>query len=275
MNTIALDLGFIKIYWYSILIVIAFIVGIILLYREAKKFNVPENFITNLLIGLIPIVLIGARLYFCLFHFDYYSQNLLEVFRVWEGGLAIHGGIIAGLIWIILYSRIYKINSLLILDFIVVSLIIGQAIGRWGNFINMEAYGPLTTYEQLKILLTPDFIIKGMYIDGTYHIPTFLYESLWCFLGFIVLLIIRNLKYIKIGIVTSAYLIWYGVARFLIEGLRTDSLMLGSIKIAQIVSLLMIVVGIIMTIIISRKKGFKNLYKERGGAIVVWRNYYW
>lgn len=269
MSGIALDLGFIKIYWYSILIVIAFIIGIILLYKEAKKFNVPENFITNLLIGLIPIVLIGARLYFCLFHFEYYSQNILEVFKVWEGGLAIHGGIIAGLIWIILYSRSYKINSLLILDFIVVSLIIGQAIGRWGNFMNMEAYGPVTTYEQLQLWLTPNFIIKGMYIDGAYHIPTFFYESLWCFLGFIILLITRNLKYIKIGVVTSLYLIWYGIARFFIEALRTDSLMLGDIKVAQLVSILMIITGIIMIVVVSRKKGFNNLYKERGGAIVI------
>ncbi len=269
MNPLALDFGFIKIYWYSILIVIAFIIGIILLYREAKKFNVPENFITNLLIGLIPIVLIGARLYFCIFHFDYYSQNILEIFKVWEGGLAIHGGIIAGLIWIILYSRSYKINRLLVLDFIVVSLIIGQAIGRWGNFINMEAYGPITTYEQLKQLLTPEFIIKGMYIDDFYRIPTFLYESLWCFIGFIGLIITRNLKYVKIGMVTSLYLIWYGIARFFIEALRTDSLMLGNIKIAQLVSIAMIIIGIIMIIVINRKKGFNNLYKERGGAIVV------
>ncbi len=254
-----IDLGFISIHYYSLFIFLAVIVGGGLVIKEAKKFGFDEDFIVNLLFMAILIGIVGARLYFVLFNLDYYSLHPLEIFAIWNGGLAIHGGIIFTLIFIVIYLKKKDINILLILDFIVVGLIIGQAIGRWGNFFNGEAHGPETTLAYLQDLHLPEFIINGMNIGGTYYIPTFFFESLWCLLGFILLLLFRRWKKNKIGMITSLYLIWYGIGRFFIEGLRTDSLMFFSLKVAQLVSLFMIISGIILFIICTKKS--KN-YKE-------------
>lgn len=245
MNSILLDLGFITIRWYAVFIFVGILLGGFLALKEAKRFRIPEDFMINLFFFLIPLALIGARLYYVLFHYDYYSQNWLDIFKVWEGGLAIHGAIIVGLIWIIIYSKKYKVRVSRVTDIICVSLILGQMIGRWGNFMNAEAYGPEVSLQFLQNLHLPQFIIDGMYINGAYHHPTFLYESIWCFIGLIILMIFRRRKYTKIGQTTCVYLVWYGIGRFLIESLRTDSLMLGNFKMAQIVSIVMIVLGIL------------------------------
>lgn len=262
MNPIFLDLGFLQIYWYSVILFIAFLLGGILAIHEAKRWNIPEDFMVNLFFYIIVFSLIGARLYYVLFNLDYYQANPSSIFKVWEGGLAIHGGLIASLIVVIIYSKKYKVNTFRLLDILVVSLLLGQAIGRWGNFMNGEAHGVATTLEHLQKLHIPEFIINGMNIDGTYYIPTFFFESIACFIGFIVLYIFRNLKYTKIGNTTSLYLIWYGVVRFFIEGMRTDSLMLGNFRIAKIVSILMIIIGVIM--FIKQRKGsvFNNRYND-------------
>ena len=130
----------------------------------------------------------------------------------------------------------------------VVSLILGQAIGRWGNFMNSEAYGPVTTLETLKNLHIPQFIIDGMHINGNYYHPTFLYESLWCLIGFLILLFMKKSRAFKKGTTFSTYLIWYGIGRFLIESLRQDSLYFGTLRIAQLVSILGIIIGVIILI---------------------------
>ena len=163
-------------------------------------------------------------------------------------GLAIHGGIIAALICILIICHNNKVNSLKVLDYIVVGAIIGQAIGRWGNFFNGEAHGPETTLSYLQSLPIPDFIIDGMHIGETYYIPTFLYESVWCLIGFVIMILIRHRKFMKVGFLTSFYLMWYSFERFFVEGLRTDSLMFGPIKMAQVVSVIMFVSGICLFI---------------------------
>ena len=262
MDAIFLDLGIIQIYWYSVFIFIALLVGGTLALKEAKKFQIPEDFMINMFFYLVPIAIIGARLYFVLFHLDYYSNNISDIFKIWEGGLAIHGGVIAGLLWILFYTKKNGISTIKILDIAVVSLLLGQAIGRWGNFLNGEAYGPATTLSFLESLHLPQFIIDGMNINGVYHEPTFLYESLWCLVGFIISLIIRRNQYCKNGTLVSFYLIWYGTGRFFIEGLRTDSLMLGTFKIAQIVSVVMILIGIIIVIKHRKETKLDNLYRE-------------
>ncbi len=261
MNPIFVEVGSVQIYWYSIFILVAFVVGGILAIKEAKRFQISTDFMTNLFFYLIPIVLIGARLYYVLFNLDYYSVNPIDILKVWEGGLAIHGGLIAGLLFILFYTKKYDINFIRILDIIVVSVILGQAIGRWGNFFNGEAYGPIVDITFLQKLHLPDFIIDGMYIGGSYHHPTFLYESLWCFLGFIIMFILRYTKYLRLGQLTSFYLVWYGIERFLVEGLRTDSLMLGNIKMAQVISIIMVFVGITGFIISCRK--VENQYNSK------------
>lgn len=245
MNKIALDLGPIQIYWYSICIFLGMLVACILIYKEAKKQKIEENFLTNLTFYTIIIGILGARLYYVLFNLSYYLSNPIEIFKIWNGGLAIHGGIIAGLIFLVIYCKKNHVKILKMLDIIVVGLIIAQAIGRWGNFFNGEAYGPVTTYNHLKSLLIPEFVINGMNILGEYHHPTFFYESLWCIVGFIVMLLVRKFyKKNHPGNLTGLYLVWYGIIRFIIEGMRTDSLMLGPIKMAQIVSIVFILSGI-------------------------------
>ena len=254
-----IDLGIISIHWYSILLFIAILIGSNLAIKEAKKHGFEEDFMVNLLFLTVVIGIIGARIYYVIFNFDYYQNNLLEIFKVWNGGLAIHGGIIAGLITIAIICYKKKVNLLKILDYLVVGLIIAQAIGRWGNFFNGEAHGVITSLNYLESLHLPKFIIEGMYINGNYYIPTFLYESVWCFIGFIIMLIVRRKKFMNIGYLTSFYLVWYGVERFFVEGLRTDSLMFLSLRVAQLVSLIMIIIGIVI-FIYSLKKSKK--YEE-------------
>lgn len=263
MNRVLLDLGFIQIYWYSFFIFVALLIGGTLAIKEARKWNISEEKMINMFFFLIPISLIGARLYYVLFNWSYYSKNMLEIFEVWQGGLAIHGGIIAGSIFVILYSYAHKISIARMSDILVVSLIIGQAIGRWGNFFNQEAYGTATTLEFLNKFIPVRFIVDGMNIGGVYYHPTFLYESLWCLIGFIVLLIIRRMKYTQIGQITGFYLIWYGVGRFFIEILRTDSLMIGPLKAAQIMSVIMIILGIIIIVMKARRFSLTDRYNDR------------
>lgn len=262
MNSVFFDFGFIKIYWYSIFIFLGFLIGGTMVLKEARRFKIPDEFTTNLFFYVFLVGMIGARLYYVVFNLDYYAANPIDIFKIWEGGLAIHGGILAGLLTVIIICKKSRLSILKMLDIIVVGLIIGQAIGRWGNFTNGEAFGPITTLEKLTAMHLPQFIIDGMYIHGNYHIPTFLYESIWCFIGFIILLIIRRLRYTKNGYVLASYLIWYGVGRCYIEHLRTDSLMLGNFKIAQIVSILMIIVGIFIIVKKLKSSPFDDNYRE-------------
>lgn len=251
-----IDFGFISIHFYSLFIFFAIIVGGQLVIKEAKKHGFSEDFIVNLLFFSIIIGILGARIYFVLFNLDYYSKNPIEIFEFWKGGLAIHGGIIAALAFIIIYLKKKDVNILLILDFIVIGLIIGQAIGRWGNFFNGEAHGPETTLNNLQDMFLPEFIINGMNIGGTYYIPTFFFESLWCVLGFIVLILFRKFKKNKIGMLTGIYLVWYGIGRFAIEAFRTDSLMLFDLRMAQLVSIIMIIIGIVLFIFSLKKNKY-------------------
>ena len=243
MNSIFISIGPINIYWYSIILLIAFSLGFFLLLKIGKKQGISKEFIYDYACYLIPICLIGARIYYVLFELDYYLNDLPAIFRVWEGGLAIQGGIISGAIFTYFYTKKHNVKFFKLTDILVICLIIGQILGRWGNFFNSEAYGPETTLEFLNSIHLPKFIIEGMYINGNYYHPTFLYESLWNIIGLIVLLIVRKYNK-KDGLITSIYLIYYGIGRLLIESLRQDSLMLGSIKIAQLVSIFMILFGI-------------------------------
>ena len=262
MNPILFSIGSFNIRWYSLFILIAVIIGMYLFTKEGKRFGISSDFLFNLAFWTIVFGIIGARIYYVIFNFSEYKDNLISVLEIWNGGLAIHGGLIAGFITMFLYCKKYKFNILKATDMIVVPVILGQAIGRWGNFFNSEAHGAVTSLYRLEQLHIPKFIIDGMKIGGLYYHPTFLYESLWCILGFIILLIVRRFKYIKKGQITSIYLMWYSLGRFFIEAMRTDSLMLGGFKAAQIVSILLFILGLIMFMILSRKGKFEDLYNE-------------
>ncbi len=246
MNPILIDIGFLEIRWYSVLILIAFIIGYFLVINRCKKENISLTFINDLCFYTIIFCILGARIYYCLFNLDYYSKNIIDIFKIWEGGLAIHGGIIAGILTIYFYSKKKGISFIKLLDIFAPALVLGQAIGRWGNFFNGEAYGPETTLINLQKLGIPNFIIDGMYIDNVYHHPTFLYESIGCLIIFIIIILIRNIKQIKLGNITGIYFISYGAIRFLIESLRQDSLMFFNLKVAQIISIIMIAIGIFL-----------------------------
>jgi phosphatidylglycerol:prolipoprotein diacylglycerol transferase len=256
MNRILVSIGPINIYWYSVLIVLAILLAIFLATKESKKMGMASYF-DNLLFSVIVFGIIGARLYYVIFNFDAYRNDLLSILKIWEGGLAIYGGIIGGFLAVLYNSVKYERSLIQTTDIIVPSLIIGQAIGRWGNFFNGEAHGYEVSLEFLQKLHLPKFIINGMYIDGVYYHPTFLYESLWCLLGFIILIILRKITNRKKGILTFSYFIWYGLGRSVIEGLRTDSLYIGSLRVSQILSYILIGIGII-GLIIEIVKGRKN-----------------
>lgn len=264
MNSVLIDLGFFKLKWYAFLLIIAFVLASMLITRESKKFKLNQDFIFNLIFWTVINGFIGARLYYIIFNWSYYSANLTEIVKVWNGGLAVHGGIIVGMLTIVFYSKKHNVKPIKMFDLMAPGLLLGQVVGRWGNFFNSEAHGAATTLETLQQYKIPNFIIEGMYIDGNYYHPTFLYESIWCFIGLIILLIIRKTKYIKVGHITAFYFVWYSVGRFIIESSRTDSLMFGGFKVAQIVSIVLFIIGVIWIYILSRKSKFEDLYNEIG-----------
>lgn len=254
MNNSITIFGF-EIYYYAIIMASSLLIGFILAKKEWLKQGLDEEVFNNLIFYLVVFGFIGARTWYVLFsgNLDMYLSHPFEIINLRAGGLAIHGGILGGLLTIIYFAKKYKIPLLAITDIGVVSLIFGQALGRWGNFFNQEAHGPITSLEFLQSLHLPPFIIEGMHIGTSYYQPTFLYESCWNLLGFAFMLIIRpKIRNIK-GLLTAFYLMWYGLIRIWIESLRTDALYFGSIKVAQLASGIMLVAGIILTIIIIVK----------------------
>ena len=267
MNPVLFQIGQVEIRWYSVLILLGIILGYNVAEYEAKKYNISKDFMFNMAFWSIIFGLFGARFYYVIFNWELYSHDLLSTLKFWEGGLAIHGGIIVGVITMYFYCKKYNMRFSKITDISVISLILAQAIGRWGNFFNSEAHGAATSMAALKAHhIIPDFVINGMNINGIYYEPTFYYESLWCLLGLIVLLIIRHKKSLKLGSLTATYLMWYGAGRFVIESMRTDSLMIGPFKMAQLVSIIMFIIGLLILMINSRKTPFEDLYHENGTA---------
>ena len=257
MNRVAFNIFGFNVYYYSLCILLGVVVAYILITREGKKQGLPKEFISDLIFYTLIIGILGARVYYCVFNLDYYLANPSEILKIYNGGLAIHGGVIAGLIFVYFYTKKKNISFIKILDIVAPAVIIAQCFGRWGNFFNQEAHGGITTYQNLKNMHIPEFIINGMHIEGKYYYPTFFFESIWCLIGFIILMIARKNKNLEKGFQIGFYFIWYGIGRFFIEALRTDSLMFFGLKIAQIVSLIGIIIGIII-IVTNRNKKYYN-----------------
>ncbi len=259
MNRVAFNIFGFNVYYYSLCILLGVIVAYILITREGKKQGLPKEFISDLIFYTLIIGILGARVYYCVFNLDYYIANPSEILKIYNGGLAIHGGVIAGLIFVYFYTKKKNVSFIKILDIVAPAVIIAQSFGRWGNFFNQEAHGGITTYQNLKNMHIPEFIINGMHIEGKYYYPTFFFESIWCLIGFIILMILRKNKNIKLGMQIGFYFIWYGIGRFFIESLRTDSLMFFNLKIAQIVSLIGIIIGIIIVVTNRNKKYYNEM----------------
>lgn len=257
MNRVAFNIFGFNVYYYSLCILLGVMVAYILITREGKKQGLPKEFISDLIFYTLIIGILGARVYYCVFNLDYYLANPSEILKIYNGGLAIHGGVIAGLIFVYFYTKKKNVSFIKILDIVAPAVIIAQSFGRWGNFFNQEAHGGITTYQNLKNMHIPEFIINGMHIEGKYYYPTFFFESIWCLIGFIILMFVRRNKNLRKGFQIGFYFIWYGIGRFFIEALRTDSLMFFNLKIAQIVSLIGIIIGIII-IVTNRNKKYYN-----------------
>lgn len=236
LNRVAFEVFGKPIYWYGIIIAIGFLLGVLLVLHYSKRVDIKSNDIYDFILWVTPISLIGARLYYCIYEWEYYKDNLFEIFYIWHGGIAIYGAIIAAVIVALVFCKIKKIPFFNFADVAVLGLITGQIIGRWGNFMNVEAYG----YE--TALPWGMTIVNDQLQKITVH-PTFLYESLWnlAVLALLIFLFTRKRKFP--GIVFWSYVSLYGLGRFWIEGLRTDSLMLGNIRISQMVALFSFLAG--------------------------------
>jgi len=246
MNPIAFTILGFPIMWYGVLIGSGIMIALFLAQYTCKIKNLSYDTILNIALISLPIGIIGARLYYVIFEWGTYKNNPIEIFNTRGGGLAIHGGLIFGLTAALIYTYIKKVDFLSYIDAAAPCIIIAQSLGRWGNFFNSEAHGREVSIEFIKNF--PVFIQKGMYIqEGSlppaYYHPTFLYESFWNLIVFFILMIILR-KSNKKGIAIFSYIFLYSFGRFFIEALRTDSLMLGPLRVAQFVSLVAMVISL-------------------------------
>lgn len=253
-SRIAFSLFGIDVYWYGLLIVIGIVLAVILSSNELKRQGKDPEIVSDLALWVLPSAIIGARLWYVIFEFDRYN-NILEMINVRDGGLAIHGGIIFGALAALIFTKKRKINFMKLADIIFIFLPLAQAIGRWGNFINNEAHGGPTNLPWAVI------------IDGAAYHPTFFYESLGNFILSMSLWYIYRKKKPTTGSIVSIYLICYGILRFFVEGLRTDSLWWGPIRVAQLISISFIVLGLIV-LYFSRKGKFKKQRLEEDVKIM-------
>ncbi|MBY6036869.1 prolipoprotein diacylglyceryl transferase [Fictibacillus nanhaiensis] len=254
LDRVALELGPLTIYWYGLIIGLGALLGLWLAIRESERRGLAKDTFVDGVMIAVPVAILCARLYYVAFEWDFYKDHPGKILAVWEGGIAIHGALLGSFLTALIFSKRKGISFWKIVDIAAPSILLGQAIGRWGNFMNQEAHGGPVTRDFLESLMLPDFIVNQMYIDGVYYHPTFLYESLWNLLGVIFLLFLRRVNLHR-GELFLSYLIWYSVGRFFIEGLRTDSLMLTeSLRIAQVMSLVWILAAIVIWIY-RRKAG--------------------
>ncbi len=242
-----IELGPLVIRWYGLLIASAVLIGVSLSQYLAKRRNVDQNLLADLAIWLVIAAIPSARLYYVLFEWEQYAQRPDQIIAIWNGGIAIHGAILGGTLAAIIFARIQKVSIWQLADLVAPSLILGQAIGRWGNFFNSEAFGDPTDLPW-KLYIPPERRPQ-QFMKFEYFHPTFLYESLWNLMvfGLLMTLFFRDLKrrpHLKVGTLALVYMVAYSTGRVWIEGLRTDSLMIGPLRIAQIVSLSAIALGL-------------------------------
>jgi phosphatidylglycerol:prolipoprotein diacylglycerol transferase len=287
LNPIAFSLGPIQVHWYGIILGTAALFGLLLAIREGKRFGIAPDFFMDLLLIGVPSAIIGARIYYVAFKWEDYKNNLPEIFAIWHGGIAIYGALIGAIVGAIIYVRRKGYSFWRIADICAPSLIAGQMIGRWGNFMNQEAHGgPVAESFLRNTLHLPNFIVNQMNIGGTYYHPTFLYESLWNLAGLLLLFWLRRRPFLRAGELFMSYFIWYSLGRFFVEGVRTDSLAFAgpawlaallkglwspmnafgwgamdpgkNIRVSQLLAILIILCAIGL-IVYRRKKGYANV----------------
>lgn len=256
------------IYWYGILIAAAFLAAILYILKRCPQTGIDPDRAMDVLLGSIVGGIVGARAYYVIFSWGSYKDNLPDIFKLWEGGLAVYGGIIGGFLVGYLMCRARKVPFLPMADATAGGIILGQAIGRWGNFINVEAFGSNTslpwgmagqTIESYLSRHQAELAAQGIIVDPSMPVhPTFFYESMWCLLGFLFLVWYLGRRRFD-GEVVLLYFAWYGAGRSVIEGLRTDSLMLGSFRVSQMLAILLVAVSV--GLIICQRAHFKKVGK--------------
>ena len=263
LDPVLIHLGPLPIYWYGFIIATGAFLGLWIATNETERLGLKKDYMVDIVVYAIPVSILCARIYYVIFEWDRYAGGpWWKVFAVWEGGIAIHGALIGAVLTAVVYTRVKGISFWWMADIAAPSLILGQAIGRWGNFMNQEAHGgPVSEafYNNFMQYL-PGFINQQMCIEGTVYHPTFLYESLWNILGFVLLLVLRHKFNPRRGEVFLSYVIWYSVGRFFIEGMRTDSLYLfGEIRMAQFISIVLVLFAVAV-MVYRRKAGYADKY---------------
>lgn len=268
LNRLAFSIGPLNVYWYGIIVVSGIMLGYLYSSRRCNEFSVKKDSLSDYLLFSVVGGILGARIYYVAFKWDYYSQHLNEVFSIWKGGIAIYGGIIGALIVILVLSKIKKENPLNVTDCCVGGLILGQAIGRWGNFMNIEAFGcntdsvfgmtspAITSYLQNHMA---ELSSQGIAVDPMMPVhPTFFYESMWNLAAFIIIALFTKKRTFK-GEITLLYLALYGMGRSWIEGLRTDSLMWGPFRVSQVLAIILTLFAIGVYLVMRKKQAAGTL----------------
>ncbi len=250
-----LDLGIFEIRWYGLIIAIGLTLATVYGLRRSKQFGLKQDDIIDGVLWIVPFAVLCARLYYCIFSWSDYKDNPISILYIWKGGLAIYGGVIGALIGVIVFCKVKKINPWALLDLVALGFMIGQAMGRWGNFFNREAFGSE---------ITGNFFLRmGLFNTRTgavqYFHPTFLYESLWNLTGFIALHFISKKRKFD-GQIALSYVAWYGLGRAFIEGLRTDSLMWGPVRVSQLLAAVSCVAAVTTLIVFAFTRRAKPLY---------------
>jgi len=224
--------------FYGLAIALGVAAAIFYMSRQEAAHGLPKDTAIDVALYAVPLAVVVSRLYFVAFTWENYQGDLLKILRIWEGGLAIYGGIIGGALGVWILSRRKGLPFLGLADLVAPGLLLGQAIGRWGNFFNREAYGYLVSNPALQ------FFPVAVFADGAWHMATFFYESIWNLAGFLLLHLNRK-RFLKArqGVMFAWYLIWYGMGRMVIKGLRTDSLMLGSLRVSQLLSVVLVLLA--------------------------------
>lgn len=236
INREAFSVFGVSIYWYGIILCLGFVLGALYINSRVEEFGATKDDLLNCLLICVPSGIIGARIYYVIFEWSYYKDNLLEIFNTRSGGIALYGSVIGAFIGLYVYSRVKKLSFLTLCDLGAMGFLVGQFVGRWGNFINGEAHGDVTNLPW------------GMTIDGSAPVhPTFLYESLWNLVGFLVIHFYSKRRKFK-GEIVLMYIAWYGLGRVWIEGLRTDSLYLGSLRISQVVAGVSCIIAVLLIV---------------------------
>ena len=240
------DIGPLSIHYYGLIIAIGLMLAVFYCSKRASQFGLNEDTLLDGVLCVTPVAILCARIYYCAFSWELYADNPISVLYIWEGGIAIYGSVIGAILGVIVFCKVKKLRITAVLDLVSLGFLIGQFIGRWGNFMNREAFGAETeSFLRMGLMKASTGVV-------TYYHPTFLYESLWNFTGFLLLHFLSKKRRYD-GQIALGYVAWYGLGRAFIEGLRTDSLYIGSFRVSQLLAAGSCVVALTLLLIKSRK----------------------